>query len=410
VSDPRGAARSGDRARLARVALAAVLVAAPLTPARGQGEAAAAAAEVDDVRDFDHFRTGFPLSGAHERVQCEDCHVRGIFAGTPIQCSVCHGTASEFATSRKPPNHVATSHRCEDCHVTGSWTQVRFEHAEAMGSCQSCHNGVQAGGKHPSHIPSSDNCEDCHRTLTWLGARFDHAGITSSCFSCHNGSIATAKSANHIPSGIDCETCHSTSSWSGARFDHAGITTGCFNCHNGSIATGKSANHVPSGNDCETCHSTRSWLSSGFDHTGITTGCFNCHNGSTATGMSAGHFVTTLDCALCHSTSSWTPITFRHASPGYPGDHAVRPACIQCHQSNSQVATWTFPQYAPDCAGCHAGDFRPDKHPKSRDPLIPYSLAELRDCTGACHEYTDGTFTTVETTRSGEHSVSRGEW
>jgi hypothetical protein len=25
--------------------------------------------------DFEHMRNGFPLTGAHERIACEDCHV-----------------------------------------------------------------------------------------------------------------------------------------------------------------------------------------------------------------------------------------------------------------------------------------------------------------------------------------------
>jgi hypothetical protein len=29
--------------------------------------------------EFDHFNTGFPLDGLHERVQCDSCHVSGTF-------------------------------------------------------------------------------------------------------------------------------------------------------------------------------------------------------------------------------------------------------------------------------------------------------------------------------------------
>ncbi len=33
--------------------------------------------------DYEHFMTGYPLSGAHRRVDCDACHVNGIFVGTP---------------------------------------------------------------------------------------------------------------------------------------------------------------------------------------------------------------------------------------------------------------------------------------------------------------------------------------
>ncbi|MGD9729828.1 MAG: hypothetical protein AB7V39_26085, partial [Nitrospiraceae bacterium] len=39
---------------------------------------------------FDHFSTGFPLTGGHRDVACSDCHMRGIFTGTPRQCAACH--------------------------------------------------------------------------------------------------------------------------------------------------------------------------------------------------------------------------------------------------------------------------------------------------------------------------------
>ena len=32
---------------------------------------------------FDHFSTGFPLTGMHESLDCEKCHVKGVFKNTP---------------------------------------------------------------------------------------------------------------------------------------------------------------------------------------------------------------------------------------------------------------------------------------------------------------------------------------
>jgi hypothetical protein len=77
---------------------------------------------------------------------------------------------------------------------------------------------------------------------------------------------------------------------------------------------------------------------------------------------------------------------------------------------NSQSATWIFSAYQPDCAGCHADDFKPGPHKKVKDPAIKYTVSELRDCTGACHTYTDSSLTQIEKSRSGEHRASKNGW
>ena len=41
----------------------------------------------------EHWTTGFPLTGAHERTRCESCHVRGEFKNTPKTCTGCHTAA-----------------------------------------------------------------------------------------------------------------------------------------------------------------------------------------------------------------------------------------------------------------------------------------------------------------------------
>jgi hypothetical protein len=317
------------------------------------------------AQDFDHAQTRFPLTGSHGRVACESCHVRGVLEGTPTDCGVCHESGGVRATTSKPLTHIPTSNRCDDCHTTASWVTARFDHANVTDECRTCHNGISAEGKPPVHPPSSDRCQDCHSTLTWEGARFDHAGVTTGCFSCHNGVTATGKSRDHIASGNDCETCHNTVTWSGARFDHAGITGGCA----------------------------------------------SCHNGSTATGKPTGHFVTSRSCEECHTTASWTPDTFRHTSPDYPGEHRRALDCNDCHQGGVETAAWSHPGYRPDCAGCHAGDFESGPHRKTRTPETRYTAGELRDCTGACHVYTDATLTTIDQRRNGpEHRITDGDF
>jgi len=91
---------------------------------------------------FDHFSTGFPLDGGHENADCDSCHARGVFKGTPRRCAACHATTSRLGGERLPPGHIATNSICEDCHSTFSWTQIaRFDHNSVVGTCSSCHNG-----------------------------------------------------------------------------------------------------------------------------------------------------------------------------------------------------------------------------------------------------------------------------
>jgi hypothetical protein len=127
-----------------------------------------------------------------------------------------------------------------------------------------------------------------------------------------------------------------------------------------------------------------------FDHSGVTGNCASCHNGSTATGKPSGHFVTNQDCASCHSTNGWTPArNYVHNSPNYP-DHG-RLDCVDCHTSNSQTIPWPFPAYAPDCAACHAKDWKAGPHKGA-------SISQLRNCAGLCHK------------SKPEHSPGKKDW
>jgi hypothetical protein len=323
-----------------------------------------ALASAQSTSGFDHFRTRFPLSGAHERVSCEGCHGGGAFAGTPTRCETCHDGSGLRSDSSKGVMHIRSTNQCDDCHLLAAWVPSRIDHAAVLGSCGDCHNGIVAPGKSLGHTQSSNQCEACHRSATWTGARFNHSGLTGSCFSCHNGSTARGKHSGHIRSGNVCEQCHQPGSWS--------------NVH--------------------------------FDHTGTTGSCASCHNGTDATGMDSGHFLTSLDCGTCHVQTRWTPSTFRHTGADYPGDHAGRLACGRCHGGNSESVTWRTPTYRPDCAGCHANDFERDEHKKVDSPRILYSVSELRDCAGACHQYTDSNFNTIKKFRSGEHRARDGDF
>jgi hypothetical protein len=208
--------------------------------------------------------------------------------------------------------------------------------------------------------------------------------------------------------------------WTVVVFDHTGVVKGtCATCHDGVKATGKSTNHVPTTASCDACHGTAAWKPASFSHTGITSGCAACHNGTTATGKSSGHWVTARDCSYCHAYPTWTPLTFvttkggqgSHQSLTYPGDHTgKKPACTACHKQNSDTVTYTNSASNPGtCAGCHANQFSAGSHKKFGN--TNYTASELKNCSGACHTYTDATLKTISKTRNGpQHRVTQNSF
>jgi hypothetical protein len=124
------------------------------------------------------------------------------------------------------------------------------------------------------------------------------------------------------------------------------------------------------------------------------------------TAKPGNHFVTSVQCDECHNTNRFTPIDFRHSSPNYPGDHRSSVGCLDCHKSNNQIPTYTSAGFKPDCAGCHANDYKTGPHKKSENPDRKYTVSELRDCAGSCHVFNNNG--SIKKTRNGEHRPSDG--
>ena len=158
--------------------------------------------------------------------------------------------------------------------------------------------------------------------------------------------------------------------------------------------------------DCASCHSTLAWMPVKLDHSKLTSHCGSCHNGTSATGKPSTHMSTQRDCVLCHSYSDWTVISFKHESTAYSGEHRTTLTCVNCHSSNSDQIPYASPANAGTCAGCHAAVFKAELHPKTQDGQN-YTPSELRNCSGACHLYTDSTLTKVARSIPGPyHRVS----
>ena len=142
--------------------------------------------------NFNHNNTNFPLLGAHQDVNCSDCHESG-FVGTTSDCFDCHQT--EFNTTVDPPHQVLNfSHDCLECHNMNGWIPANFNH---------------------SFYPVDDrhdeiNCNECH----------SEPNYQPQCLSCHLEDFLE----EHEPGDpTDCWSCHNAQNW-GINFKTESLT------------------------------------------------------------------------------------------------------------------------------------------------------------------------------------------
>lgn len=327
--------------------------------------------------DFNHMKTGFPLTGVHVSVECETCHVGGVFKGTPTNCAGCHTAGRRIVATNKPSTHLITTAPCDTCHTnTITFLGARFNHFGVIpNQCSTCHNGLIAPAKKVGHIATILSCDKCHRTGTWLPAGFDHSNIFEPCANCHNGSTAIGKPGNHIPTAVACDTCHKSgfTTFAGAVYDHIGQTA-CETCHiTGQYgAKTRPSGHIPTGSiRCDNCHVGTGFISfagSTMNHSvveAVPIACSTCHNGAYisqgaflggAKAKTSNHVSTALECGSCHlGRSSFLGGLVNHA--------AVMPAvggrCGDCHNGvnalgrTNSVTHTTAPGNTASCDTCH---------------------------------------------------------
>ncbi len=132
----------------------------------------------DDLTNFNHNITQFPLTGAHITTNCIDCHQQG-YNNTPDQCIGCHQDDFNNTTD---PNHQVSGFptTCEDCHTTSAWTPATFNHNFYPISSQ--HNDVTCNECHsqPNYQPQ---CLSCH--LDDFNEGHD-PGDPTDCWGCHS--------------------------------------------------------------------------------------------------------------------------------------------------------------------------------------------------------------------------------
>jgi hypothetical protein len=348
---------------------------------------------------FDHARTSYPLTGKHDDVACDKCHLAarlGVKAGAdgkrmpqfkPVpfkECSSCHDD----------PHKGRLSAKCSDCHVTrgfGIVDRKDFDHARTRYAldgkhrtvnCEACH-GVRMARPNPAFATCASCHADAHRGEATL------SGKAVDCAACHRVegfAPSTFTAADHQRSGyplsgkhlaVKCDKCHAVATpgvvakpvagkrAAGERATQARIVpirvahAQCGSCH--SDAHGGQRNARADKGTCEGCHTDAGWTPSTFtaaQHAGLkvpldgrhaTAACAACH-GTVRPGLPvvarAESFgsarvvlaVAETECASCHVDAH----AGRYAKGGAKPMIAGCPACHDTHAfrpSTLDVAT-----------------------------------------------------------------------
>lgn len=360
---------------------------------------------------FDHNTTAFPLTGAHNTVDCFSCHANG-FEGTPTACDACHRMDYDQSTN---PNHASLSFSmdCAACHTTEpGWSPASFDnhndyyalngaHAAIATQCASCHNGDYnntpntCAGCHiddynqtndPDHaaLQFSQDCATCHNENAWTPSTFNHDAQYFPIYSGkHRGEWDQCSDCHTTPGNYEiftCITCHTNPE---TNQEHNGVngyvynSTACLACH----PTGSEAvnfNHAETGFALTGAHTVATCIdchAAGFE--GTPSECVACHNDEFNQAANPSHTALGLstDCMACHTTEpGWSPANFANHNDYYAlnGAHAaISSQCVSCHNGDYNNTPNT-------CAGCHLDDYT-----QTTDPSHS-TLQFTTECT-TCH-------------------------
>jgi hypothetical protein len=361
--------------------------------------------------NFDHSKTGFPLTGEHKKVACASCHKTRDAAGAVTFKKMAQGRCADC---HKDPHQGRFGTNCQQCHSTAGFrtglARSGFDHgktrfplrgAHQKVACQSCHGTGQ-----PMRVPKKfDRCADCHSDphVGQLAAKTCESCHTVASFSPSTFTLQQHQKTRYPLEGshlaVPCNACHKPVAVAqlpksvqekAPRDRPARIiqfrfsSTGCATCH-GDPHQGE-VNRFVSQGGCETCHSQEGFTHVVFDHDrtrfplegghervacrschadpkgpkgsvrfqGIPTACASCH-GDPHEGQFA-RASPPLQCVQCHSVLGWSRVSFDHARARFKLEGAHRSvACGQCHKTEVREGKRMvrFKPLPLTCEGCH---------------------------------------------------------
>lgn len=276
------------------------------------------------IKDFDHNRAKFLLTGAHKKVDCIKCHPaqqdhpKQVWQLTGLKFENCTGCHDDF--------HKGTfGETCESCHTTIDWKKdlMPFDHDQTK---------YPLKGKH-----SKVNCNECHQiTETGLLPKYDQ------CDRCHEDKHYGQFTRRE--DGGDCTPCHNVNGFIPSAF-----TTSMHQL--AQLALDGSHLAVP----CNKCHEPFQ-PKKGITTTRFTWGnysCNVCHED-----IHRNQFVKQYNnnCDQCHITDVFTNEIFNHQNSSFPLDGRHQYVkCSDCHKSEKD-SNGLFTRYLPtarQCSDCH---------------------------------------------------------
>jgi hypothetical protein len=293
---------------------------------------------LDQMSNFDHSKTSFPLDGKHAQVECDKCHQNvnpasaqvalAAFKDAPTECQGCH---------EDPQVHLGLFPQdCAACHTAQAWTPATLDNQSF------------------NHMSQTSFSLDRHAK--------DYQGQAITCASCHRNDIRNFDMQT-------CIVCHSQGSEREAFMrEHQGkFGSACLDCHDGVdrmqdfdhatvfVLDGRHADI-----ECEACHQDKVYK-------GVPKECVKCH---AEPKIHAGFFG--LQCQYCHTAQKWSPANLRihpflldHGSPTNLDcktchiDRYTEYTCYICHDhqpgpiQESHQKLEISPEELPNCATCH---------------------------------------------------------
>ena len=351
---------------------------------------------------MDHRQTGFPLTGKHAPLRCEECHnAQEILpAGrTGIQVKDLNhtylGLSSECTSCHQDEHRGQLGTDCARCHTTEGWKPASgFNHATTKYPLTGAHATVACAKCHPSVAAARLVAKpDAKPYVQYTGLSF------ATCTGCHADPHKGAFKGT-------CESCHNTSNWKQVAqlegFDHSRTAYPLLGKHS-SVA-------------CSECHSKGDFKTPVAYAT-----CSDCH-----ADYHTGQFLVRAgggDCAVCHTVNGFKPSTFgvmEHAASMYPleGRHAevkcddchipkgkdtlfkiTQTQCIACHE-DVHKGQFVAEPYQNRCEQCHTvEEFRPAHFAlaRHRETRFPLTGAHIAVPCAQCHqEQPRGSITPVQ--------------
>ncbi len=313
---------------------------------------------------FDHGKTKFSLTGAHQSISCGACHLGGQYKSAPLSCFGCHATDDVHRGERGT--------ECAKCHTTSDWKTAKFDHEKETGfallgrhsriDCVGCHRSGNFKDKIPkdcygchkaddSHAGRfGQKCNDCHDNEVWQPVKYDHLARTKfaligvheklDCHTCHTANVAQQKL------GTDCIACHRAANPHGAKFK-----TSCDSCHaqhdwHSEISFDHDLTRFPllglhNVVSCAQCHRTQAFSD-------VKSACIDCHKKDDVHKGGLGE-----KCDTCHNPNGWALWVFDHLKQtgfALSGAHG-KLKCADCHRKPAGEV-----KISPDCISCHQKD------------------------------------------------------